>query len=212
MSVVVINPYRFAAPSAYLLEENFPTGAAPSGWTISGAWTWNNVTPVMEGTYCAKSQDFGSVLAWKAFTAQSTAYAYFLFQTTDVTPSAAYFLAQLRDSGGTAQASVVVNATSELNIRASGAPGATTVTQLAINTLYHIWFSYTKGTGANASATVAFSTDGVRPTSGNQFASLTNGAATADVERMAILGAGGDNIPDYFDRVLVSASQIGDNP
>jgi len=200
------------AASAYLLEDNFETGSAPSGWTVSSGWTWNISSPTLQGSFCGRSQGFGTLTAWKAFTAQSTCYYYFLFQTADGTPSSAQFIAQLRNSSDAAVVSIVLNTDGTLSVRGAGAPGSTTVGTLSDNTNYHVWVSYTKGTGANAQASVGFSTNGVRPTSGNNYASLTNGNATTDAERAYINGLSGLNIAAYYDRVLVSSSVIGDNP
>jgi len=61
-----------------------------------------------------------------------------------------------------------------------GTANATTVATLSAGTLYYCWADYVKGSGANATAKVAFSTSKTRPTSGNNFASLSNGTSTGD--------------------------------
>jgi hypothetical protein len=41
--------------------------------------------------------------------------------------------------------------------------------------VYHVWIKYQKGSGSNTAMSVAWSADGTRPTSGNNFASVADG-------------------------------------
>ncbi len=86
----------------------------------------------------------------------------------------------------------------------NGSTTADTTGELAEGTTYHIFFSYANG----GSATVAFSTDGTRPTSGPNFATTT-GTATTDANRIVLGGANSDNQNQLiFDQVWVDDEQI----
>lgn len=210
MSVSFINPYRFPPASSYLVEENFETGSAPSGWTISGAWTWNNTSPVMQGTYTPKSQDFATPSAYIGFTAQGEVFCYTLYQTANA--GSAGGIHQFRDTGNNNICTISYLATGVVRVLwADFSANVSTVGTMSSNTTYHVWTRYKKGTGANAIASVGFSTDGTRPTSGNNYAELTAGAYTVDCDRVLMVGAN-DNVARYFDRYLISSSVIGNSP
>ena len=211
---MIINPYILQAPaSGYLVEENFETGLAPSGWTTTSGWTWNNTSPVFQGTYSPRVNDFGAPHAYKAFTGQSEVFAYFVYRTADVTPSSdGRNLARFTDSSGNTQ--VFISQKSDGTVRLMwGDFAALDVTgALADNTWYHFWLRYKKGTGANAITSIGISTDGIRPTSGSYYKELLTGTFTTDAARVYIEGQNGMGVNTYFDRYLVSTSQIGDNP
>lgn len=83
---------------------------------------------------------------------------------------------------------------------------------MSLNTDYHVWLTYTAGTGANAVASVGFSTSGTRPTSGTFYAITSVGTATVNPDRVRI-GIGNSNTFDWVtDRILVDDVQISDNP
>jgi hypothetical protein len=49
---------------------------------------------------------------------------------------------------------------------------------------YTIWWRFSKGSGANGVGQVGFASDCTRPTSGTNFASVSNGTSTADVNNL----------------------------
>jgi len=84
-------------------------------------------------------------------------------------------LIKLDDNVGAAMFEVQVQATSLRVVH--GTANATTVSDLAINTLYYCWAQYVKGSGANGVGSVRFSTSKVKPSSGDGVASLTTGSS-----------------------------------
>jgi hypothetical protein len=83
---------------------------------------------------------------------------------------------------------------------------------MSINTTYHIWVKYVKGSGANAVIESGFSTDGTRPTSGSAFVTQTVGTATADTDRIMFGQSSSNTVSTYIDKVRVDDAVIGDNP
>jgi hypothetical protein len=99
-------------------------------------------------------------------------------------------------------------------IVASATATATTVATMSTGTTYHLWVHYVKGSGANSVLSVAFSTDGVRPTSGDNFAGVATGPAVLQADKIA-LGSVASTVTaaEYiYDKVRVDDAQIGDNP
>lgn len=215
-----------AAPPAsgcdgYLICEDFET--ATTGYDDPAA-TWTEVEPansVVNPAYAtaplAGSQSLLldineyslTVGVWASFTAQDTVYAYTMFRTN-------YDVGQdvilLQDSSGNALCRAYRTSGDVLKAWSSGS-SPDTVATMAINTTYHVWMRYTKGTGSNAVCSVAFSTDGTEPTSGNNFASCTDGTETAQAARVYLGGAGSDNtLEKKLDKVRVKTTAIGSNP
>lgn len=94
------------------------------------------------------------------------------------------------------------------------AGSATTTDPILAATTYFVWWTYIKGTGANATYEIAFSTTPTKPTSGNTYALITNGAATSDVDLMRFGAEGGSPVTwlGTFDHIILSTSPIGSNP
>lgn len=93
-----------------------------------------------------------------------------------------------------------------------GAVTGTTTDSVLIDTTYHIWFLYNDGTGANGFGYVGFSTDGTRPTSGNnKYAEITTGTSSADPGEFEISleGYGGTAAVVIVDTVWVDDEEIG---
>lgn len=93
-----------------------------------------------------------------------------------------------------------------------GATSASTVATMSQGTTYHCWWRYTKGTGSDGVAEFAFSTDGVKPTSGDNYVTITTGTATTQCDRLYI-GAltTGSTTDRVFDLVEYDANPIGDD-
>lgn len=64
-----------------------------------------------------------------------------------------------------------------------GTANATTVATMSANTTIHVWGHYLKGSGANGVADVAWSTAKQKPTSGNNFASVSTGTSTQNQQQ-----------------------------
>lgn len=217
MSVIVINPYRVAPPPAsYLLAEDFGAGGFQKNWTTTTPGTVDPSfsTSPLDGSHSLRIANVAQPgrTYTDDFTAQADLHTYFLARfESAIPPSGKHFL-ELLSSSGTVLASLERNASNLLTMRIANGSANNTVATLAADTLYHFWFRYTKGTGANAFAEVGFSTTGTKPTSGNNYRSASNGAATADAARFQIGSSGNATWEAIFDKVRLHNAVIGDNP
>lgn len=202
---------------SYLVKQDFEGVGYDNGetWTESG--TGGTVDSDYTTTVLDGSQSLQIVLAASArqtatifAPAQSDVWAYYLLRVITL-PSASVIITRFL-SGGTEGLRVRMTTSGTLEVRAGGGTVANTAATLATGTTYHLWLHYTKGTGANAVASVAFSTTGVRPTSGTTFATSTNGTATVDVSTFALGTTTSGTINLIFDKVRVDDELIGDNP
>jgi hypothetical protein len=102
---------------------------------------------------------------------------------------------------------VRLNTAGTLNIYCGN--GANTTDTLSDNTEYHIWAYYKAGSGSNAECWVEFTAEATRTPvgSGNKYASVSNGTATADAAKLQLL----ENVSDvsYYDQVLLDDEAIG---
>lgn len=205
--------------ATYLLEENFEATGSPgydtSTWTESGTPDENASTSglSLQGSECLQINASATTVNTTSptFTAQSTAYAYFLLRFSALPSGGTWTLFQFRHSGGEC-ARIRVTATGALSIRAGGGTDVATSSTMSTGTTYHIWMKYVKGSGSNAVVEAGFSTDGTRPTSGGTFATQTAGTATTDTDRIMFGQASSNTVNMYADKVRVDDAVIGDNP
>lgn len=201
-------------PSAsYLVEENFESGSAPTGWTIGGDWIWNAQAPTpLQGTYAAQSKSFGTPTAYIGFTAQGEVWWYFQFEVADTTTATTLSLCPIKQADGTAICTVNMNTSGQIFITwADFSASATSVDVLPDGGKVHI-FGYYKKAAGTAKISIGWSTDGTNPTSGNKYVSLTSGNYNVDCGRIVLGGYPGANVAAWFDRYIVSSTAIPDNP
>lgn len=144
-----------------------------------------------------------------AFTASDTAYLYMLFRFEDL-------------NTGTRQQWAFKNGTTLLcNIGCSTGPVqwkindnhsvTDTGSGASVDTTYHVWFEYEKGTGSDAKIRFYFSTDGTKP--GSADCEITTSTETLQANRLYLgtWGSLGGNM--YFDKVRFSrTTAFGSNP
>jgi hypothetical protein len=200
-------------PPTYLREQGFEGAGYDNGetWTESGATINEDYTGVvLDGSQTLR-------IAWAStapntktsFTSVDEVWVYFLLRPITI-ENANRIIASITGSGTRVLELKVVASTAALRVQWGST--ATTVGTLSAATTYHVWVHYKKGTGANSIIDVGFSTDGTRPTSGNNFAQSTSNSSTIQVNEL-ILGEGTSYIQEYlYDKVRVDDVQIGDNP
>jgi hypothetical protein len=208
--------YNPCDTAPYLVLQNFETPTTGydhcETWTETGSNVNQTYTGVvLEGTQsCLITQTASAERTSTTFTANDEVWAYCLFRPVTIDTGSARdifairngdtFLATVRAGGAGSQLQIVSGST------------ATTVATIATGTTYHLWLHYLKGTGANSVCDVAFSTTGIRPTSGNNFAQITDGSGTSQGDTIQ-LGRNSLVTQTYiFDKVRVDNAQIGDNP
>ena len=210
-----------AAAGSYLFQETFEAaGYDNAGWTESVAAGGTVDEDDTTATVLAGSQQlkiYGALASVDIsytnssdFTASGNLYVRFLFKIKNTLPIASSIVIYLNAAGSAAKQWVSLETTGTLKVSV-GAKSATTTATIAVNTKYWVWVTYLKGTGANQTGRIAFSSDGAtEPTSDNGttqgYNQFTDGARTDDLNSIR-LGMKGER-EVYFDQLLVSASSI----
>jgi hypothetical protein len=146
-------------------------------------------------------------------TSAGTCDAYFVVHFVSL-PANGKIWFRLRNSSNTMICYVMMNTSNRITV-GSGTGTAITTNSISAGTTYHFWVSYSKdadGGSASGTASVAFSTDGVRPLSGNAYAATAVGSQTTDVHHVIIGPENNSTWEGIFDRVRVDDATIGDNP
>ncbi len=134
-------------------------------------------------------------------------YAHFRIKVTDATPDVDTFIAAWA-SEGSPLAYLYLTTDGTLYVTDDWTHVATTVGTISDNTATDIFVRYAKGTGADGILSIGFSTDHTEPSSGNNFASLSDGNMTSNIDQLILIN---DNpgYTVYFDQVLVKGTAIG---
>lgn len=204
------------ASATYLIKQDFEGAGYDNSetWTESGSGTVNedyttSPAPLVGSESLSLSGTTVNPNTYASFSGGATIEAYFQWNRSSTTSKRVF---SLRNSSGTAVATVVMETGGALTARCGSSGGTTTVSTTSTATTYHVWLRYVKGTGANGFASVGFSTDGVRPTSGNNYAEHTSGNATTDAARVMCGSDINTNAGDIYDKVRVDDMTIGDAP
>jgi len=211
------------ASSAYLFQENFEGTGYENPWTESAGTPNEDYTTSpapLEGSQSlyldGSSSDQTVYAAVPSPGSGSTQEFYFLLNVVAKGSANTNRNLVLLSSSGTNLCTLFATSGLALRIRADGGTAVSTANTLSLGTTYHVWVTYKAGTGANAVATVAFSTDGIRPTSGNSYAISSNGTYTVVANRMNLWGdfttASTNYIQVIFDKIRMADTTIGDNP
>ena len=205
-----------AAGASYLFQENFEVTGYENTWTEGGTGTvdedYSTSGLGLEGSKCLRLEAAAQSPRATSdnWSAQSDLWFYVLVRPVSL-PAATMMLLTLQATT-TECVRIRLDPAGTLKVRAGGGTENTTVAATSAGTTYHIWVHYTKGTGSNAFGSVAFSTDGVKPTSGNQYRETTNGTAASDCNNVRFGVTSSGTFDLLYDKVRVSASEIGDNP
>ena len=204
------------AGTSYPFQENFENTGYENSWTEAGTGTidedYSTSGLGLEGSQCLR-------LAASAQTPRTTSanwtalpdmWFYLLLRPLTL-PSSTMLLLTIQATT-TECLRIRLDPAGTIKVRAGGGTENTTVSATSAGTTYHIWCRYTEGTGSNAFGSVAFSTDGVRPTSGNQYRETTNGTATNDANNVRFGVTSSGTFDLAIDKIRVSSSVIGDNP
>ncbi len=207
--------YNTVTSAPFLIDENCEGTGTPSGWVdLSGSPNWDYTASPLVGSQSLYCPMVGAACKTRTndFTggAIPEVWVYFRMKATNGTnPSTATTFMGIGASG-TPGSTATWRILSTL--RMCTATGAGTVSTISLDTDYHFWIHYLKGTGANAVVDIAFSTSGVRPTSGNNFFEVTTDVNTFDAARISLGGGSTTMGMDIvFDTIRVRGSQIGDN-
>lgn len=205
----------------YLVQQTFetPTTGYDNGetWTESGAAT---ITPnysgvVLQGTQSLRIVEVGSgavAQTQTSFAAQDEIWVYFMLRFPNLTDHNPAYIGWI----GTPGSVVAINVNLNFTVSICGSACATTVATMTSNTTYHVWAHYKKGSGTDQVQDIAFSTTGIKPLAGNNFAQTINGDRTAQISKLTLAWDGeGAAFPTreiIFDKIRVANTCIGDNP
>lgn len=206
---------------SYIVDEGFEGTGLPSGWTTgAGTPEYDYTTTVLvpsQSLFMDAATSTADEYVYVDFLNSGDFYAYFKIRFPTVASTGTLFLSAI-STAGTTRAFIYIRPGPVLSVQAVGGTRQDCTTTLSTDTTYHVWVSYEpgSGSGSDAVATVAFSTDGVRPTSGpGSYAASTNGTGTAAATRMTLqtdYASGTSAFDAIFDRVLIDDEQIGDLP
>lgn len=201
---LIANGSTVSGAPSYLVAEDFEETGTPAGWTVSaGSPNFNYAVTVLEGTESARNGS-NSDACHVTFAADTTIEAYARIRVTALPGSAANYLTLETATGSATLLGFRIDVTGNIYAFANGSASSAAGSTISPNTTYHIWMRYVSGD----TCSVAFSEDGIRPTSGNSFTSKIGASGSAGRLRITAQSGG----PLIFDRVLVSAGSIPSNP
>lgn len=194
-------------PETPLMFENFEgTGYLMAGWEEYLAGTGNSINPDNVTNVLSGSQSLAIVgisddpsYITNSFTPSSELWGYMEFKVIkypDEIEDTFRQVLRLETESGEQVFNIVSGVTGSLYIEAGGQANVPNVGALALNTTYYIWWYWNKNDGANSQATLAISTTKVKPTSGDNFTSITGNPIASDAARIMI---GYDNTSAEFD-------------
>jgi len=195
----------------YLVEEGFEGTGIPSGWsTFSGTPDYDNTTSPPEGLkalMCDEKSDQARV----DFTGGTDIWAYCIYRKNiqKVHPVVTQFM--LRDSSGTELCGLQTY-NDEIFLYAGGSKTSRSLWRTGWeNVDVHVWLHYV----SSGTCELYVSSDGVKPTSDSTSATyLTKTGSAGTASKLSCEGSqtGTSAYKDWYDRVLVLDSEIGDNP
>lgn len=134
-------------------------------------------------------------------------WVYFLLRPVDIQLATFKSLVQFETFAHSVSWAMTLNADGTVRLASSSV--ATSVGAMGEGTNYHCWLHFNEGVNLDFS----FSTDGIRPTSGDNYVNLNSGIQAGKAYSLRIGASGGALTCEYiFDRFRVDDAQIGDNP
>jgi hypothetical protein len=201
--------------SADLISEDFEGAGAPSGWSTDTGTPDYDCTASPCPLVGSQSLSLGTADAavFKgSLGSKSEVWFYFQFRFVSSVQNST-LLMDLRDSADNPafQMDMTINF---MRVN-DGGVNASCVDGLSADTTYHCWGHYLKGSGANDTAEIKFSTTGIRPADGsNAHAKLTTGSLNRTIDRFYFRKQFSDApVAVKFDKLRMSSvGDLGDNP
>lgn len=195
---------------SYLLSEDWEGSGTPPGWTHStGDVDPDYTTTVLDGAQSlyvptprvATSPDFAP---------QSELWAYVMFHYLTAPTGASRYALIFR--GASNEVCLAFHFGSALSPGARhGSVTGSLGSALSLNTTYHAWLHWVASSGAgDGFAEIFVDTPATRP--GSPTATVSTGDATADAVRLELGNSTTGSGNRIFDKLRVSASEIGSNP
>lgn len=198
---------RAAAPT-YLLSEGFEgPGYENSGWVVPPNST-SAPEPDHTGTVLLGTQSLrcnGVSFIQRPFVREDPIYCYLRVRWASW--SDYKFVVDWLDDGQGSTATLLTSFGRKLEIKhgSVSVPGTTTID---LDTTYHVWLEWTKGSGSDGTMKLFVSTDGTKPAAPEVFITTGNGVGAALFD-VGPFGAGVDVV---YDSILIDDEPIGSNP
>lgn len=196
------------APSTLtlLVSENCEGTGTPSFWSdvVPPDWDFSTAGIGMEGSQCvelAASED-----TYYEFTNQTNVTVYFRWRMSAAPSATGYFIQMAANGSSTYNYSFYWNTSRTISSNIGGTSDATIAQDAA--TTFYCKVRFQKGSGANAWASVEFTSDGVfDDVDDDNYAICTDGNKTTDIGRIHLNpGAGTGTV--YFDDIRVYAGWL----
>ncbi len=214
---------QFVSPSRgidynYFMTENFEAPGYENVWTQAGSGgvindQYNSPPAPLQGLYSLRIQNIGdNRRTTNAFSlTHSTVYGFGMVYFPNLPNNREFF--GIWNAGTQLMSVGVLGTTGSLYVEDAGGFRTSVPNSLSLNTLYFVWFRYTKGTGANATYEVQFSTSTTKPAGGNDTLTYTTGTSTLDANRFVIGATGGAaSFQIITDKIRLSDTEIGSSP
>ena len=211
------NPHS-GLPASPLFLEKFDTGVGYdlSGWTENlnaGIINEDYVGIILDGTQSLRLVTAGGT-TWfqRGVTATNHIWMFFNIQFTTLSIGEKSIIEF--QTAVSAVLGKVVASTAGLKAYANGGTSGVTLDVVTTGVKYWVWVEF-DNSGASTLCNVGFSTNGVRPTSGNKYKASSGPLNATACEIVAVGVAGSDfgtDVEFIYDYVLADDAQIGDNP
>ena len=177
--------------------------------TCDGRGTYNSTNIDNGGTYSYLSGTWSCENLTTGFAETSPIYVFFKIKVTRVADGTLNYVSKLL-TGATWDPILVVateaDGTGFKFAVAQTTVGSTYTAKLSYDTVYNVWWEYTKGTGANANQTLYVSTDG---TKGSADATESDFTQTAGATEVYIgIGSAINAVTFLIDHIRVSSTQM----
>lgn len=200
-----------SAPTSYLVSEDCEGTGTPSGWTDTGTVNWDDTYSYVEGAQSlqvnAATLNSDSTVIWSSIA--GTTHIFFATKRNSVTTTARLHTRLMSSGNIISQLSVSSSAWS-----LSHGSASTYVTITTSHTQWrYVWISFTPASSAGANdgvltltvSTNAVKTDGVSST-------INTGTSELQPNQMRLGYSTTGSIVENFDKIRISASEIGSNP
>jgi hypothetical protein len=199
----------------YLLQENFEGTGYELSWTEAAGTPDEDYATApaplagshslrLDGTSVTQRADS------PAFATTTDLWVYMLFNPTTLPGSGNNDFFHIRNST-TQVLAAQLNASGTVRVSV-GNNSLSTVSTMSAGTTYHVWVHYIAGSGSNAFGSIAFSTDGTKPTSGNPYTEITTGTSTLGGDNLRLTATATNGGIFIMDKVRADDATIGDNP
>lgn len=206
-----------SAPASYLLQEDFEGTGTPTNWTPTGTVDFDYSAAAIDGAQSLRINPTSAIARVRLdlTTTYSELYLYYKFRV-ETQAASNFTVCQFYDGANSVVLGQIRFATGQkLQSRFGGVTGSTTVATYDLSTTYHVWVHVVQSSGSDGLCECGFSSDGIRPTSGDNYCTTTTGTATETMRYIysgsIVAGASATN-DLIIDRYRVSQTLIGDNP